>query len=51
MVPNSNEKLVSFQTMLEIQKTTDLEEEEERKRAERRAKKAKKRTNDAERSL
>ena len=40
---DSNEKLVSFEFILDTQAAVDLEEEEERKRAERRAKKQKRR--------
>ena len=48
---DSNEKLVSFEAVLNTQAAVDLEEEEERKRAERRAKKAKKLAKDAENAL
>ena len=45
---DSNEKLVSFEAVLNTQAAVDLEEEEERKRAERRAKKARKAAKDAQ---
>jgi hypothetical protein len=48
---DSNEKLVSFEAVLNTQAAVDLEEEEERKRAERRAKKAKKAAKDAQNAL
>ena len=45
---DSNEKLVSFEAVLNTQKAVDLEEEEEKKRAEQRAAKAKKAAKDAQ---
>jgi len=48
---DSNEKLVSYQAILDTQEAADLEEEEERKRAERRAKKAKTKSKNAQKAL